>query len=148
MSSRGDHRTAEFKAGLCDLSFLYGLRNGPKRDVIDFCMKIDLIAKDCAEKLAKTNVSSENFPYPLTSRKAFPSSRTGKSLFSSSDFLSIYAVKAVSHYETFRCLGTAVSTGTVNIKVHIIGAIITLTKVQEVWFHGRSLKRSWYKIVL
>ncbi|GBN97961.1 hypothetical protein AVEN_245102-1 [Araneus ventricosus] len=46
MSSRDDHRAAELKAGLFDLSFLYGLKNGPKRDVIDFCMKMDLIAKE------------------------------------------------------------------------------------------------------
>ncbi|GBN66591.1 hypothetical protein AVEN_245423-1 [Araneus ventricosus] len=56
MSSRVDHRTAEVQAGLFDLSFLYGLKNGSKRDVIDFCMQMDLIAKEyvcpaCDEKM-------------------------------------------------------------------------------------------------
>ncbi|GBM64649.1 hypothetical protein AVEN_91716-1 [Araneus ventricosus] len=46
MSSRGDHRTAELKAGLYDFSFLYDLKNGPKRELIDFRMKMDLIAKE------------------------------------------------------------------------------------------------------
>ncbi|GBM90121.1 hypothetical protein AVEN_185857-1 [Araneus ventricosus] len=45
-SSRGDHRAAELKAGLNDLSFLYDLKNRPKSEVIDFCMKMDLIAKE------------------------------------------------------------------------------------------------------
>ncbi|GBN62653.1 RNA-directed DNA polymerase from mobile element jockey [Araneus ventricosus] len=45
MSSRGDQRAAELKTGLCDLSFLYDLKNGPERDVVDFCMKMDVIAK-------------------------------------------------------------------------------------------------------
>ncbi|GBN04151.1 hypothetical protein AVEN_119017-1 [Araneus ventricosus] len=56
MSSCDDHRAAELKAGLFDLSFLYDLKNGPKRDVIDLCMKMDLIAKEyicptCDEKM-------------------------------------------------------------------------------------------------
>ncbi|GBO13305.1 hypothetical protein AVEN_200300-1 [Araneus ventricosus] len=45
MSSRGDYRAGELKAGLYDLSFLYDLKNGPKRELIDFCMKMDLIVK-------------------------------------------------------------------------------------------------------
>ncbi|GBN83785.1 hypothetical protein AVEN_224994-1 [Araneus ventricosus] len=46
MSSRVEHCAAELEAGLYDLSFLYGLKNGRKRDVIDFCMKMYLIAKE------------------------------------------------------------------------------------------------------
>ncbi|GBM61045.1 hypothetical protein AVEN_264373-1 [Araneus ventricosus] len=41
-----DHRAAELKAGLFNLSLRYGLKNVPKRDVINFCMKMDLIAKE------------------------------------------------------------------------------------------------------
>ncbi|GBM95020.1 hypothetical protein AVEN_29382-1 [Araneus ventricosus] len=63
MSSRVDHRAAEMQAGLFDLSFLYGLKNGPKRDVIDFCMKMDLIAKEyvcpsCNEKMELSECST------------------------------------------------------------------------------------------
>ncbi|GBO15184.1 hypothetical protein AVEN_38646-1 [Araneus ventricosus] len=63
MSSRVDHRAAEMQTGLFDLSFLYGLKNGPKRDVIDFCMKMDLIAKEyvcpaCNEKMELSECST------------------------------------------------------------------------------------------
>ncbi|GBN20309.1 hypothetical protein AVEN_181794-1 [Araneus ventricosus] len=56
MPSRVEHCAAELEAGLYDLSFLYGLKNEPKRDVINFCMKMDLIAKEyicpaCDEKM-------------------------------------------------------------------------------------------------
>ncbi|GBN92841.1 hypothetical protein AVEN_115490-1 [Araneus ventricosus] len=46
MSSRGVHLAAEFQAGLHDLRFLNGSKNGPETDVIDFCMKMDLTAKE------------------------------------------------------------------------------------------------------
>ncbi|GBL95541.1 Transposon Ty3-I Gag-Pol polyprotein [Araneus ventricosus] len=45
MSSRRDHRAAELKTGLHVLSFLYDFKKGPERDVIDFCIKMDVIAK-------------------------------------------------------------------------------------------------------
>ncbi|GBN88255.1 hypothetical protein AVEN_163430-1 [Araneus ventricosus] len=41
MSSREKHRAAESEAGLFDLDYLYGL----KKDVIDWCMEMNLIAK-------------------------------------------------------------------------------------------------------
>ncbi|GBN92361.1 hypothetical protein AVEN_268008-1 [Araneus ventricosus] len=50
MSSRDNHPSAESRAGLFDLEFLYGLKKGPKKDVIDWCMSMNMIAKDCGYK--------------------------------------------------------------------------------------------------
>ncbi|GBN86012.1 hypothetical protein AVEN_27743-1 [Araneus ventricosus] len=46
MSYRVVHLAAEILAEFYDFSFLYGLQNVRKTDVIDFCMKMDLIAKE------------------------------------------------------------------------------------------------------
>ncbi|GBN39308.1 hypothetical protein AVEN_148385-1 [Araneus ventricosus] len=56
MSSRENHRAAESRAGLFDLEVLYGLKKGPKKDVIDWCMNMNMIAKEyvcptCGEKM-------------------------------------------------------------------------------------------------
>ncbi|GBN86375.1 hypothetical protein AVEN_128405-1 [Araneus ventricosus] len=62
MSSRDNHSTAESQAGLFDLKYLYRLKNGCKKDVIDWCMKMNLIAKEyvcptCEEKMVLTERS-------------------------------------------------------------------------------------------
>ncbi|GBL74685.1 hypothetical protein AVEN_243571-1 [Araneus ventricosus] len=56
MSSRSNHRAAESQAGLFDLEYSYRLKNGCKKDVIDWYMKMNLIAKEyvcpiCGEKM-------------------------------------------------------------------------------------------------
>ncbi|GBN17481.1 hypothetical protein AVEN_112070-1 [Araneus ventricosus] len=56
MSSRDNHCTIESQAGLFDLEFLYGLKKGPKKDVIDWCMSMNIITKEyacptCGEKM-------------------------------------------------------------------------------------------------
>ncbi|GBN34126.1 hypothetical protein AVEN_43304-1 [Araneus ventricosus] len=55
MSSREKHRAFESQAGMYDLEFLYGL----KKDVIEWCMGMDMIAKEygcptCGEKMVLT----------------------------------------------------------------------------------------------
>ncbi|GBN81747.1 hypothetical protein AVEN_191939-1 [Araneus ventricosus] len=59
MSSRDVHRAAESQAGLFYLEFLYGLKRGSKKDVIQLCMDMNMIAKEyvcpiCGEKMALT----------------------------------------------------------------------------------------------
>ncbi|GBN03305.1 hypothetical protein AVEN_249562-1 [Araneus ventricosus] len=68
MSSRDNHRAAESRAGLFDLEILYGLKKGPKKDVIDWCMSMNMIAKEyvcptCGEKmvLCERNDISEGY---------------------------------------------------------------------------------------
>ncbi|GBN48033.1 hypothetical protein AVEN_273888-1, partial [Araneus ventricosus] len=46
MSSHAKHRAAESQAGLFDLEFLYGLKKGSKKDLIEWCIGMNLIAKE------------------------------------------------------------------------------------------------------
>ncbi|GBM51511.1 hypothetical protein AVEN_71629-1 [Araneus ventricosus] len=59
MSSRDKHRAAESQVGMFDLEYLYGLKKGYKKDVIDWCMEMNLIAKEhvcltCGVKMVLT----------------------------------------------------------------------------------------------
>ncbi|GBM10882.1 hypothetical protein AVEN_42136-1 [Araneus ventricosus] len=60
MSSSDEHRAAESQAGMFDLKYLYGLKKGCQKDVIDWCMEMNLIAKEyvcptCGAKMILTN---------------------------------------------------------------------------------------------
>ncbi|GBN89235.1 hypothetical protein AVEN_197865-1 [Araneus ventricosus] len=53
------HRAFESQAGMYDLEFLYGLKKGSKKEVIAWCMSMDMIAKayvcpTCGEKMVLT----------------------------------------------------------------------------------------------
>ncbi|GBO29801.1 hypothetical protein AVEN_188023-1 [Araneus ventricosus] len=53
------HRAFESQAGMFDLEFLYGLKKGSKKEVIEWCMGMDMIAKEyvcptCGEKMVLT----------------------------------------------------------------------------------------------
>ncbi|GBL63932.1 hypothetical protein AVEN_221021-1 [Araneus ventricosus] len=59
MSYREKHHAFENQAGMYDLEFLYGLKKGSKKDVLEWCMAMDLIAKEyvcptCGEKMVLT----------------------------------------------------------------------------------------------
>ncbi|GBN29374.1 hypothetical protein AVEN_78151-1 [Araneus ventricosus] len=46
MSCGEKHHAFESQAGMYDLEFLYGLKKGSKEDVIEWCMSVDMIAKE------------------------------------------------------------------------------------------------------
>ncbi|GBM05897.1 hypothetical protein AVEN_135265-1 [Araneus ventricosus] len=50
LSSRDKQRAAESQAGLFDLEYLYELKKGCKKDVIDWCMEMNRIAKEYVEQ--------------------------------------------------------------------------------------------------
>ncbi|GBN68320.1 hypothetical protein AVEN_95295-1 [Araneus ventricosus] len=62
MSCRVKHRAFESQAGMFDLEFLYGLKKGSKKEVIAWCMSMDMIAKEyvcptCGEKMVLTEIA-------------------------------------------------------------------------------------------
>ncbi|GBN48473.1 hypothetical protein AVEN_210071-1 [Araneus ventricosus] len=59
MSCCVKHRPFESQAGMYDSEFLYGLKKGSKKEVIEWCMGMDMIAKEfvcptCGEKMVLT----------------------------------------------------------------------------------------------
>ncbi|GBL81146.1 hypothetical protein AVEN_83196-1 [Araneus ventricosus] len=59
MSCRAKHRAFESQAGMYDLEFLYGLKKGSKKEGNEWCMGMDMIAKEyvcptCGEKMILT----------------------------------------------------------------------------------------------
>ncbi|GBM72875.1 hypothetical protein AVEN_171656-1 [Araneus ventricosus] len=65
MSCRVKHHAFESQAGIYDLEFLYGLKKGSKKEVIAWCMGMDMIAKETVRKGSRFSESKLTIPEVL-----------------------------------------------------------------------------------